>query len=340
MKSFKNIVIAAVAATALTAIVATPASAATTALSVNGTSVATGTALATPVVLPVPADNSVDAADAVKFAVTGLDTGSVVSAVANGVTIVPALATVSAPVTSANGAASISINTGTGTTAEFYVYTKSVSTGTVVVTIGGNTTTYYVKGTAAAAYNLSVATPDSVNLSTVTKVYAKTTDVFGNPVVTTTPTITAINATVSSVSVYDTATGTFAFDLTAPAAVGTTALAIAISATDVAGLPAAAKSVNKFVAVSNPADVLASVKAELAATQAALAAEKAAHEATKASLAKSVADAKAAADKATADAAAVKTASDKSIADLKAAFNALAKKWNVKNPKAKVTLVK
>lgn len=335
MKSFKNIVVAAVAATALTAIVATPASAAT-ALSVNGTSVSTGTALATPVVLPVPADNSVDAADAVKFAFTGLDTGTVVSAVANGVTIVPALATVSAPVSASIGGSSISINTGTGTTAEFYVYTKSVNTGTVVVTIGGNTTTYYVKGTAAAAYNLSIVAPDTANISTVTKLYAKTTDVFGNPVVTTTPSVTAINATVGSVSVSDTATGTFAFDLTAPAAVGTSALAIAISATDVAGLPAAVKSVNKFVTITNPADVLASVKAELAAAQAALAAEKSAHEATKASLAKAVADANAAATQA----ATAKAASDKALADVKVAFNALAKKWNAKNPKAKVALLK
>ena len=329
MKSFKKIAVGVVAAMSIATIVATPASAATTALSVNGTSVSTGATLATPVVLPVPADNSVDAADAVKFAFTGLDTGSVVSAVSTGVVIVPALATVSAPVTSANGSTSISINTGTGTTAEFFVYTKSVAVGTVVVTIAGNTTTYYVKGTAGAAYNLSVATPDTVNLSTVTKVYAKTTDVFGNPVVTTTPTITAINATIGAVSVSDTATGTFVFDLTAPAVVGTSALAIAIAATDVAGLPAAAKAANKFVAVANPADVLASVKAELAAAQAALAAEKLAHEATKL-----------AAAKAAADAAAAKTASDKSIADLKAAFNALAKKWNAKNPKAKVTLVK
>lgn len=329
MKSFKNIAIAVVAATTMATLVATPASAATTALSVNGSSVSTGATLANPVVLPVPADNSVDAADAVKFAFTGLDTGSVVSAVSTGVTIVPALATVSAPVTSANGATSISINTGTGTTAEFFVYTKSVAVGTVVVTIAGNTTTYYVKGTAGAAYNLSVATPDSVNISTVTKVYAKTTDVFGNPVVTTTPTVTVINATVGAVSVSDTATGTFVFDLTAPAVVGTAALAIGITATDVTGLPAAAKAVNKFVAISNPADVLASVKAELAAAQAALAAEKLAHEATK------VAAAKAAADAATA-----KSASDKSVADLKAAFNALAKKWNAKNPKSKVTLVK
>lgn len=54
--------------------------------------------------------------------------------------------------------------------------------------------------------------------------------------------------------------------------------------------------------------------------------------------------AKAAADKALADAskaaADAKTASDKAIADMKKAFNDLAKKWNAKNPRAKVTLVK
>ncbi len=329
MKSFKNIVIAAVAATALTTIVATPASAATTTLTLGGSSVSTGLVASNPVVLPVPADNSVDSVDALKIAITGLDTGTVVSASATNASIVPALATVSAPVSASAGTTTLSVNTGTGTTADFYVFTKSVTAGAVVVTIGGNTTTYYVKGSAGAAYNLSVVAPDSANISTVNKVYAKTTDVFGNPVVTTTPTLTAINATVGAVSVSDTATGTFVFDLTAPAAVGQSALSVAILATDVAGLPAAVKSATKFVAVINPADVLASLKAELAAAQAALTAEKAAHAVTKAAV-----------DKAAADAVTAKAAADLAGAAYKAEFNALAKKWNAKNPKAKVALKK
>lgn len=329
MKSFKKIAFGVVAAMSIATIVATPASAATTTLSVGGSSVSTGTVASNPVVLPVPADNSVDSADALKIAITGLDTGTVVSATANGASIVPALATVSTPVTASAGASSLSINTGTGTTADFFVFTKSVSAATVVVTVGGNTTTYYIKGSAGPAYNLSVVGADSAAISTVNKVYAKTTDIFGNPVVTTVPTVSAINATVGTVSVSDTATGTFVFDLTAPATVGTVALAVNITATDVAGLTPAVKSVSKFAFVTNPADVLASVKAELAAAQSALAAEKAAHAVTKAAV-----------DKAAADAITAKAAADLAAATYKAEFNALAKKWNAKNPKAKVALKK
>lgn len=329
MNSFKKIAVGVVAAMSIATIVATPASAATTTLTVAGTSVSTGTVASNPVVLPVPADNSVDAADALRIAVTGLDTGTVVSASATNASIVPALATPASPVNASAGAAALAINTGTGTTADFYVFTKTVNAGTVTVTIGGNTTTYYVKGSAGPAYNLAVVIAETANISTVSKVYAKTTDVFGNPVVTTTPAVTAINATVGAVSVSDTATGTFAFDLTAPASVGQTGLAIAITATDVAGLPVAVKASTKFVAITNPADLLASVKAELAAAQSALAAEKLAHDVTKAAVAKAAADAVTA--KATADLAA---------ATYKAEYNALAKKWNAKNPKAKVALKK
>jgi hypothetical protein len=329
MKSFKKIAVGVVAAMSIATIVATPASAATTTLTVGGSSVSTGLAAANPVVLPVPADNSVDSADALKIAVTGLDTGTVVSASATNASIVPALATVSTPVTSAAGTASLSINTGTGTTADFYVFTKTVNAGTVVVTIGGNTTTYHVKGSAGAAYNLSVVGGDSAAISTVSKVYAKTTDIFGNPVVTTVPTVSVINGTAGAVSVSDTATGTFMFDLTAPATVGTLALAVNITATDVTGLAAAVKAVSKFASVTNPADVLASVRAELATAQTALAAEKAAHAVTKAAV-----------DKAAADAVTAKAAADLAVAAYKAEYNALAKKWNAKNPKAKVKLKK
>ncbi len=329
MKSFKKIAVAVVAAMTMTTLVATSANATTPVLSVNGSTVTTGLTAANPVVVTVPSDNSVDAADAVRVAFTGLETGTAVSAVANGLTIVPALATLSAPVNASAGASTISISTGTGTTAEFYVYTKTVNVGTLVVTRGGNTFTYYVKGSAGAAYNLSLTAPDSVNISSVNKVYVRTTDVFGNPVVTTTPTATVINGTVGSVSVSDTATGTFAFDLTSLATTGTAGLSVAITATDVTGLPTAAKNASKFIAVTNPADLLASIRAELAAAQAALSAEKAGRAADKV-----------AADKALADLLTAKSASDKATSDLKKAFNSLAKKWNAKNPKARVTLVK
>lgn len=326
MKSFKKVSLVIAAALTGAVLSTVSASAATTALTVNGSSVSTGLVASNPVVLPVPADNSVDAADALKIAITGLDTGTVVSAVASNATIVPALATVAAPVSASAGSSSLSINTGTGTTAEFYVYTKTTTAGTVVVSIGGNVTTYYVKGSAGVAYNLSVVAPDTANISSVNKVYVKTTDAFGNPVVTSTPAVTVVGATVGSVTVSDTATGTFVFDLTAPATTGNAAFTAAISATDVVGLASAAKSSTKFIAITNVADALSAANATIASLTAQLAAEKAAR----------VADATASANAS----AVAKAAADAAAATYKAEYNALATKWNKAHPKAKVALKK
>jgi hypothetical protein len=240
------------------------------------------------------------------------------------------LATVSAPVTASAGTSSLSINTGTGTTADFYVFTKTVNAGTVVITVGGNTTTYYLKGSAGSAYNLSVVAADTANISSVNKVYVKTTDAFGNPVVTSTPAITVIGATAGSVSVSDTTTGTFAFDLTAPATTGNAAFTAAITATDVTGFAAAAKSATKFIAITSAADALALANAQIASLTAQLAAEKSAR-ATEAAAAKASAEAAALSNKAAADLA---------KATYIAEYNALAKRWNAKNPKAKVALKK
>ena len=330
MNSFKKIAVGVVAAMSIAAIVASPASAATTTLTVGGSSVSTGTTASNPVVLPVPADNSVDSADALKISLTGLDTGTVVSAVASNASIVPALATVSTPVNASAGTSSLSINTGTGTSADFYVFTKTTTPGTVIVTVGGNTTTYYLKGSAGSAYNLSVVAADTTNVSSINKVYVKTTDAFGNPVITSTPAITVIGATAGAVSVFDTATGTFVFDLTSPATIGNAAFTAAITATDVVGFATAAKSATKFVAITSVADALALANAQIASLTAQLNAEKAAHAATK-----TAADTAAATAKAASDAAATTAA-----AAYKAEYNALATKWNKANPKAKVALKK
>jgi len=130
MNSFKKIALAMVAAMTLGTLVATPASAAvmTVAVDLNGTANTTASAIATPAALPVPADNTVDAADALKFVAT-VDTGTSVSVVATNATIVSALHTTAAPVTASSGSSSLTIATGTGTTATFYVYTKTTAIG-------------------------------------------------------------------------------------------------------------------------------------------------------------------------------------------------------------------
>lgn len=330
MKSFKNkLVISMAAALTMTMLTATNANAAATALTVGGSAVTTGTTLANPSILPVPSDNKVDSADALKITITGLDTGTVVTAVATNATIVTALHTDTVSVTASAGSSTVSIATGTGTSAEFYVYTKTTAVGTVVVSYTGNSTTYYVKGSAGAAYNLSLTAPDTLNISTASKVYVKETDIFGNAVTTSTPSVTAINGTVGTVSVSDTATGTFAFDLTAPATVGTVGLSVSITATDVVGLAAAAKTVSKFLTATNSAEALASANAQIATLKSQLESEKSAR-----------AIEKAASDSATVTAAAKLATANATIASLKTQFNVLAKKWNAKFPKLKVNWLK
>jgi len=375
MNSFKKIALAMVAAMTLGTIVATPANAAvmTVAVDLAGTANTTASAIATPASLPVPADNTVDAADALKFVAT-VDTGTVVSVVTTNATIVSALHTTAAPVTSASGSSSLSIATGTGTTATFYVYTKTTAIGTVVINNGGTTLTYYVQGTAGKINNLTVTAPASGAAGTKQDILVTATDVFGNKVSakSLTATVFAATATLDSATATTGATlsdfGVAKFTATLPTT-GTRALIMFAPTTstdansaDVVGLTArtlapfaevtvrdlvselaaqtaakdaalAAKSISDAAVVKAASDAVAAK----AASDAALAAEKAAS-------AKALADAKVASDAALAakDAQIAKLTADNAaaLASLKKAFNTLANNWNKKNPKAKVTLVK
>jgi len=386
MNSFKKIALAMVAAMTLGTLVVTPASANT--LSVvakthNGTVWAdpatAGTASTTAIARPVPEDNKIDNVDVVRFVAT-VATGTSVTASATNATIVSALHDTAAPVSAASGSSSLTIATGTGTEATFYVYTKTTAIGTVVFTNGVNTTTFFVQGTVGKIHTLSVTAPASAAAGTKQDVVVTAVDTFGNKVSgkQITATVFANTGTLdtATVSTGDTLAtfGQATFKVTLPSTGSTRSLITfapttssdAVSATAIAGLATPVLAPFAEIAIRDMA-------AELAAAQAALAAEKAAAStaaakaAADAAAAKAVADAaavvaaaeiaklkadavtaKVAADKALADAQAaakaeldaVKAANAKALADLKAAFNSLAKKWNAKNPKAKVTLVK
>jgi hypothetical protein len=324
MNSFKKIALAMVAAMTLGTIVATPANAAvmTVAVDLAGTANTTASAIATPASLPVPADNTVDAADALKFVAT-VDTGTVVSVVTTNATIVSALHTTAAPVTSASGSSSLSIATGTGTTATFYVYTKTTAIGTVVINNGGTTLTYYVQGTAGKINNLTVTAPASGAAGTKQTITVAAVDVFGNKVsgaavdgVTKTITATVFAAT----GTLDSATallgsalsdfGVAEFKVTLPTTGSRTLITFApttagqATTADVVGLPARTLSPFAEIAVR---DLVSELAAQTAAKDAAIAA-------------KAVADA--AVVKAAADAVAAKAASDKALADAKIASDA------------------
>jgi hypothetical protein len=385
MNSFKKLALAMVAAMTLGTVVATPASAAVMTVAVtlgaNNTDKASASAIATPAALPVPSDNKIEVADALKFVAT-VDTGTVVSVVATNATIVSALHSDAAPVGATSGSSSLTIATGTGDKATFYVYTKTTAIGTVVITNGGTTLTYYVQGTAGLINNLTVSAPASGAAGTKQDILVTATDVFGNKVsapttgTSITATVFAATATLASatattgitLSDFGVAkftatlptTGTRALIMFAPTTAGeaTTADVVGLTArtlapfaeitvrdlvSELAAEKAAKDAALAAKAVSDAAVVKAAADAAAAkvASDAALAAEKAAS-------AKALADAKVASDKALSDAKAAhdavvaKLTADNAAAlkSIKDAFNALAKQWNAKNPKAKVKYVK
>lgn len=312
MTSFKKplIAIASAVVLAATALVA-PANAATAALTVSGSAPATaGTSAATAVVLPVPADNSVDAADALKIALTGVTAGSNVVVTATNAKVVTSITTGSATVSANAGTSSVTVSTGTGTTADVFVYTTTTEVGTVSVTADNTTTTYYVKGTAGSAYTLTVDAPVVANLGASVELTAKVSDVFGNAVTNASISSAVIRGTLSAFS-YDAIDKRYEATLTAPNTVGTTVISNTISASAVAGLAKPVTEVISNVAVADLVGQVTALTAKVAELEAKLALEQA----------KVVAET-------------TKAVSNKNK------YNALAKKWNKKFPKTKVALLK
>jgi mucin-5B len=290
----------------------------------------------------VPADNSVDAADALKIAVTSVDTGTVVTAVAVNATLVPALSATGAAVTASSGTSTLAIATGTGTSADFYVYTKSTAVGSVSITRAGTTTIYYVQGTAGALNSITLTAPASAAAGTSQVLKVSGFDVFGNPKggATINTLVSSSGVALSTALTTDTAVatlGTKEQTVTLPASGSVTVVAYATVATAVTGLAAPVGSVSATIVVRDIAAELAAKNAELAVVNSALAAEKAARAADKIAADKALADAKAVSDSATVTA---KASADLAKATYVAQYNALAKKWNAKFPKAKVALKK
>jgi len=347
MKSFKRVSLIIAAALTSTMLVspAANANAGTVTLTVAGSAATGGTVVGTPVALPVPADNSIDAADALKIAVTSVDTGTVVTAVATNATIVSALATSTAPVTASSGSSTLSVSTGTGNSADFYVYTKSTAVGTVAITRAGTTTVYYVQGTAGALNSIAITAPASGAAGTIATLKVTGYDVFGNVKggATINTLVSSNGAATATALTTDTAVatlGTKEQTVTLPASGSVVVTAYATVATAVTGLTAPIGSVVATVAVRDLAGELAAKNAELAVANSALAVANAALAAERAGRA---AD-KAASDSATATARAAtvtaQAAADLAKATYKAEYNALATKWNKKFPKLKVALKK
>jgi hypothetical protein len=344
MNSFKKVSLIIAAALTSTMLIspAANANAGTVTLTVAGSAATGGTVVTTPVSLPVPADNSVDAADALKIAVTSVDTGTVVTAVAVNATLVPALSATGAAVTASSGSSTLSIATGTGTSADFYVYTKSTAVGSVSITRAGTTTIYYVQGTAGALNSITLTAPASAAAGTSQVLKVSGFDVFGNPKggATINTLVSSSGVALSTALTTDTATstlGTKEQTVTVPATGSITVVAYATVAAAVTGLSAPVGSVSATIVVRDIAAELAAKNAELATANAAL---KAAQDALAAEKAGRALDSATATSKAAADAITAKASADLAKATYVKEYNALATKWNKKFPKLKVALKK
>lgn len=372
----KKLSILVAAVLGLSALAVAPANAAPMTVAVTtfaggafGAPTESGTATTSAIARPVPADNSVDNADVVRFVAT-VDTGSVVTVTATNASLLTAVATPVAPVTAAAGTSTLSINVGTGTTATFFAFTKTTAIGSVTISQGGTTVTYYIQGTAGNVNTLSVSGADVAPAGTQGSYVVTATDVFGNKISGLGLTATVANGTLDTTTATTGATltdfGTATFKLTSPAS-GSSTLIFGLGAgvtaqTAIAGFATPTLTAAKVVAVRDLLAEIAVANAAKAAAENALAVEKAASAkaladaklasdaeilALKAEIVTLKSDsvtAKAAADKALADAKAeaevVKKAVDEQLTAIKKAYNKLARQWNKKNPKAKVALVK
>ena len=281
------------------------------ALSINGVAITTASVSTTPASVTVPSDNSVDAVDAVRFSLSNVGTGTTVTVAATNSFIVSSLSTTLNPVRSNSGVISANYNVGTGTTSEFFAYTRSTGLGTITITNGGSTFTFYIRGTAGPAYTIAYTPNAKPFTSTLVKQSVKITDVFGNAVVGVSPTVTPINLT-STAATSSNADGVSEFTVTYPSTAGQAALSVSIPAVDVLGFDPAVKTISTFIDVTD-------ANGEIAKATAAVAAEKAARAADKVAADAAVAAEKAALATATAARTAEKAASDKALADAVAA---------------------
>jgi hypothetical protein len=266
MTSLKKplIAIASAVALAATMLVAGPAIASSATLTVAGNAPATaGTSSATAVALPVPSENNVSSAVALRIALSGVTAGSNVTVTATNAKIVTAVTSGSTTVKVDSGVSTATIPTGTGTTADIYVYTTTTETGTVVVTANNNTTTYYVKGTAGPAYNLAVIAPAVANLGAAVEITAIVTDVFGNAVTNASISSTVIRGTIGAFS-YDATDKRYEATLTAPTTAGTTVIANTITASAVTGLAKPVTEVVSNISVADLAGQVAVLQAKVA----------------------------------------------------------------------------
>lgn len=301
MTSTKKLSIGAAIALVAGLITGLPANAATQTLAVNSVTQNTGTTAATAIALPVPADNTVSVSNALSISVSGIANNTTVSATATNALL---LSTLSAA-TVASGSATVAVNSGTGTSAEFFVFTKTAATGSVVVTVGNTTTTYYVVGTPGAVAKVVASAPATGLAGSTQSVVVSAFDKYDNAKGSGSVNLVInTNGVITTATVTTGANGTVSHVVTLPTSGSVTVTAFAASSSAVA-----------TIAVTQPRNVEAelatalSAVATLTANVATLTSDLATSNATKADL-------------------------EKLVRKLKWQYNVLVKKYNVGKPKA------
>jgi hypothetical protein len=188
--SKKLIAVAAAAALALTALVAAPASAnvSVTVVASGGTGAAT-----TPYTNAAPFANELlndgttaDSATntAVRFVVTSAANKTVTVSSTGAVKLLDAATTSTNKYDTTSGTQTLSLPTGSGSTATFWAYSTSITAGTVVISDQGNVKTVSVAmskaSTSLKPYNVTVSAASAATAGTLTTLSATVTDVFGN----------------------------------------------------------------------------------------------------------------------------------------------------------------
>jgi hypothetical protein len=307
MTSSKKLTIGAVIALVAGLVSGLPAHAATQTLTVNTVAQNTGTTAATAIALPVPADDNVTVSNALSISVSGIANNTTVSATATNALL---LSTLSAA-TVASGSATVAVNSGTGTSAEFFVFTKTAATGSVVVTVGNTTTTYYVVGTPGAVAKVGLSAPTSGVAGSTQSVVVSAFDKYGNAKASgSVNLIVDTNGVITNTTVTTGANGTVSNVVTLP-----TSGSVRVTAW------AASSSANATIAVTQPRNLENELATALAAV-ATLTADLTAVKADRDSVAAAKADA------------------EKAVRKLKWQYNKLVQKWNKANPKNKLKYVK
>jgi hypothetical protein len=269
------------------------ASANTQTLTIAASSATGGTTTANAIALPVPADNVVSSS-ALSISVSGVASGTTVSATANNALLLSTLT----GATAASGSATLTVNASTSGSVELFVFTKTTAVGSVVVTVGNTQTTYHVKGTAGDLAKVALAAPATGLAGSTQSVVVSAFDKYNNAksggtvnlVINTNGVITTATATTTT-------SGTVSHVVTLPATGNVTVTAFAASSSAVA-----------TIAVNQPRNIEAELGAALAAV-ATLTADLATANTAKADL-------------------------EKVVRKLKWQYNVLVKKYNVGKPKA------